>query len=230
MRIKMVSPMTRLDGMSREDFREYYVKQHTQVGGGFPGHIKYVGSPAIQSANGDDPPFDAVAELWWESVDALAAAYTHELWERARADHPNVVSGRIMFVVEEHDILEPPPTGEGVKYIALLTRADKQSREDFRRYWFDEHIPLALQTPNLKGYRACPGLYSANGDGILTDPREVSQFDGVVEMFFDSVEAFNESFADPFWDRLRTDYYANFAMGRVQLLVEEHLVFDKITD
>jgi uncharacterized protein (TIGR02118 family) len=216
--------------MSRADFAKYYVEQHTKVGGGFPGHLKYVGSPALQSANGDDPPFDAVAELWFADVDTLSKAFTGDMWEKARKDHPNVVSGRIMFVTEEHVLMEQPPFGSGaVKYVGLLSRKDNMSREDFRSYWFEKHAPLALQTPGIRGYRACPAICSANGDSLISN-REAPQFDGVVEMWFDSVEAFNESFRDPFWDQLRNDYYQNFAMNRVQLVVEEHLVFDKTSD
>jgi uncharacterized protein (TIGR02118 family) len=228
--IKLYSPMTRLDHMSRADFATYYVERHTKVGGGFPGHLKYVGSPAIQSANGDAPPFDAIAELYFEDLSTLAAAFTHELWDAARRDHPSVVSGRLMFVTEEHTVMAPPAFGSGaVKYVALISRRDVMSRSDFQQYWMEKHIPLALETPGLRGYRACPAVCSANGDSLLLDRPDAPQFDGVVEMWFDSVEAFNESFAQPHWDALRDDYYQHFAMNRVQLVVEEHLVFDHTT-
>lgn len=219
--------MTRLDLMSRDDFRRYYVEEHTKVGGGFEGHVRYVASPALRSANGDDPFCDAVAELWWRDFDALRMAYTGEAWRAARRDHPNVVSGRLMFVADEHELLTPPPPGSGaVKYYAFLNRKDTMSRADFERYWLDSHAPLALQTPGLLGYRASVGRCSANGDGLLLDPPEPSQFDGAVEMWFTSAEAFDESFRDPFWDRLRADFYQSLAMNRMQVLVEEHLVFD----
>lgn len=226
--IKLYSPMTRLDHMSRADFAEYYVEKHTKVGGGFPGHLKYVGSPALQSANADIPPFDAIAELYFEDIASLANAFTHELWDAARRDHPSVVSGRLMFVTEEHVFQLPPAFSSGaVKYVALLSRKDLMSRGDFRSYWFEQHIPLALATPGLRGYRACPALCSANGDSLLLEQPDAPQFDGVVEMWFDSLDAFNQSFADSHWDALRDDYYHHFAMNRVQLVVEEHLVFDK---
>jgi uncharacterized protein (TIGR02118 family) len=227
MMIKLISPMTRLDNMSKAEFDAYYVEQHTKVGGGFPGHVRYVGAPAIQSVHGEAPFCDSVAELWWESFEAMRTAWVSEQWEVARRDHTNVVSGRLMFMAEEHEILKPPTPGSGaIKYYAFLHRHDNQSRADFERYWLDKHVPLALETPNLKGYRASVGFASAMGDGPTLDPPEGPQFDGAVEMWFDGVEAFEESFADPFWDRLREDYYANFAMGRWQVLVREHLVFD----
>lgn len=228
--LKLVSPMTRLDLMTKEDFDKYYVEQHTKVGGGFPGHLKYVGAPAIQSVHGEAPFCDSVAELWWQDLQSMQAAWTSEMWEMARRDHPSVVSGRLMFIAEEHEILTPPVPGTGpIKYYAFLHRKDNQSRADFERYWLDKHVPLALETPGLLGYRASVGVCSAMGDGPVQNPPEGPQFDGCVEMWFESVEAFEESFADPFWNRLREDYYQNFAMGRWQVLVREHLVFD-LTD
>ena len=46
-------------------------------------------------------------------------------------------------------------------------------------------------------------------------------------MYFADIDAYRKSFSDPHWDRLRKDYYSNFAMGRIQLLVHPRLVLDK---
>lgn len=224
--IKMFGAMNRLDRTTREAFIDYYVKEHVKVGGTMAGVLRYVSGVALQDANGGEPAFDAVSEHLWESVDAVRAAYTSELWERARRDHPSVVSGRLMFLAEEHVVMAPPPGYDTVKYLAFLTRKDCQAPGDFRAYWLEKHVPLALETPGLLGYKACPTTFSLNGDSILKETPQPAQFDGVVEMYFASVKTFNESFADPHWDRLRTDYYSNFAMGRIQLLVQPRLVLD----
>ncbi len=78
---------------------------------------------------------------------------------------------------------------------------------------------MALRAPGLLPYRACPAIAGLNDD--------VAPFDGLAEMWFESLDAFRESFDDPFWERLRDDYYANFAMGRLQFVVEDHLVLDE---
>lgn len=226
MTVKMFGAMNRLDRVPRQAFVDYYVNQHVTVGGTMAGVLRYVSGAALQDANGGEPAFDAVSEHWWESVDAVRLAYTSEAWEQARRDHPSVVSGRLMFLAEEHVLKEPSPGYDTVKYLGFLTRKDTQSREEFKRYWLDKHAPLALETPELLGYKACLGTVSVNGDSILREQPDPSQFDGVVEMFFESVEAFRRSFADRHWDRLRTDYYSNFAMGRIQLLVQPRLVLD----
>jgi uncharacterized protein (TIGR02118 family) len=113
--------------------------------------------------------------------------------------------------------------------LGFLNRKDAMSRADFQAYWFDVHVPLALETPGLRRYRASISLGSFNGDSPAHEPLAPAPFDGVVEMWFDGMDEFDASFADPFWDRLRVDYYTNFAMGRMQVLVRENLVFDATT-
>ena len=220
--VKLTGLMNRRDLMTREEFRDHYLNRHLAVSSALPGLVKYVGGPALISANGDDPAFDACSQLYWNSVEEIRAIYEGAAWESSRDDQPNMISGRTMFITEEHTLFdELPAEGEPVKYVAVLTRKDAMPREDFRRYWLEQHAPLAIQTPHLLRYRACPSVAGVNDD--------TPAFDGLAEMWFESVESFQESFHDPFWQQLREDYYANFAMGRIQLVVKEHLVFDNTT-
>jgi uncharacterized protein (TIGR02118 family) len=228
--IKLFGPMTRLDLMPRAEFVDYYVNEHTKVGGNMPRMLKYVGGPALQSANGDDPAFDSVMEGWWPDVDAVRADFGTQEWNHARKDHPAVVSGRFMWLAEEIAIQPVPDGADPVKYCGFINRMDGQSREDFRKYWLETHVPLALKTPGLLGYRANVSVGSANGDSLQKPVLDAAPFDGVVEMWFESVAAFSKSFRDPFWNQLRTDFYNNFAMNRIQVVVKEHLVFDRTGD
>lgn len=225
--IKFFGPMQRLDLLSPEDFRSYYLEQHTRNASGLPGNVKYVSGIALQDANGGQPPFDAVYEGYWDNLDTLRAAFVAPEWDAARSDHPKVVGGRMMLIVEEHDVLAPPPASAGlVKYLAFLSRRDTISREAFREHWLGAQVPLVAELPGLRGYRASLGICSANGDSLLRDVPDSPQFDGVAELWFDDVAAFDAAFRSAAWDRLRTDTYQHLAMGRIQVVVEEHLVFD----
>jgi uncharacterized protein (TIGR02118 family) len=217
--------MTRRDLMPRERFADYYV-EHTKISRRIPGIVKYVASPALRGVNGGDPPFDAVAEIWWSSLDAVRDAYLGVAWNRSRAEHTTFLSGRFMFECEEHEIRKPPTGQDAIKYMAFLNRKDAMGREEFREYWFEKHVPLALQTPYLLGYRASPTTWSANGDSLLKETPDPAPFDGVVEMWFEHVQAFDTAFRDPHWNELRLDYYENFAQGLMQVIVREHVLFD----
>jgi uncharacterized protein (TIGR02118 family) len=140
-----------------------------------------------------------------------------------------------MFLAEEHMIVDRLPADydarpeeyDVVKYVAFLVRKDGMSRDEFIRYWFDRHIPIAVNAPGLLRYRACPTTQSFNGDnGTRPDP-EPAPWDGMVEMWFESLAAFDASFRDPVWDEIRLDRYRNLAMGRTSFLVREHMILDR---
>jgi uncharacterized protein (TIGR02118 family) len=211
--------------MSLPEFREQYV-EHTKITRKMPGIVKYVASTALQGVHGGEPPFDAVAEIWWESMDAIRAAFLGTTWNASRTEHTTFLSGRFMFECEERDIRRPPSDRNMVKYMAFLNRKDAMSVEDFRRYWLDVHVPLALETPHLLGYRASPTMFSANGDSLLKAIPDSAPFDGVAEMWFDDLESFESAFRDKHWEKLRLDYYGNFAQGLMQVLVKENLLLD----
>ena len=218
--IKLTGLMNRRDLMTRGAFADYYVNENAALASRLPGLRKYVGGLALMSASGEDPAFDACSQLYWESIEEIHSIFLGRDWNRTRSDHPNMINGRTMLLSEEIELLDRVPAGTSpVRHIAILTRKDAMRFDEFRSYWLDHHVELALQTPGLLRYRACPAIAGLN------DP--VAPFDGLAEMWFESTEAFGESFADPFWERLRDDYYGNFAMGRLQLLVEDHVFLDE---
>jgi uncharacterized protein (TIGR02118 family) len=84
--IKLVFCLRRRSGLSREEFQRYWRETHAPLvreRGGALGVRRYVQvhtlpegvSAAIAASRGlEDDEYDGVAELWWDSLDALAAA------------------------------------------------------------------------------------------------------------------------------------------------------------
>lgn len=69
-----------------------------------------------------------------------------------------------------------------VKLIALVKRKDGMTLEEFSRYWREHHGPLAISMlPGVKRYVQNHAVRLASGG----DP----QIDGVVELWFDDLEA-----------------------------------------
>ena len=69
-----------------------------------------------------------------------------------------------------------------MKVIILLTRREGDTPEDFRRWWLEEHAPLARQLPGLRK------LVFNLVDGAAT-------YDGVSELWFDSQAACDAAYA-----------------------------------
>ena len=95
-----------------------------------------------------------------------------------------------------------------MKAIILLTRREGDTPEEFRRWWLEEHAPLARQLPGLR--RLVFNL--ADGD---------AGYDGVSELWFDSQEAFDVAYASEIGQQVTADSLAHVG-GRVRLVVEEY--------
>jgi uncharacterized protein (TIGR02118 family) len=95
------------------------------------------------------------------------------------------------------------------KAVILLSRRDDMTREDFRRWWLDEHAPLARQLPAVR--RAIFNV--ADGDEI----------DGISELWFDSEADFTAAYATEIGQRVAADSVAH-VRSRVRMFVDEHIV------
>ena len=100
--------------------------------------------------------------------------------------------------------------------MSLLKRRNDWSREQFHRWWLEEHVPYALELPGVRKYSVCLTI------GSTTHPDDEAPFDGVAELWFDNREAldyaWNQSEAGP---AAVADSYANVS-ERWVLITEEH--------
>jgi uncharacterized protein (TIGR02118 family) len=98
------------------------------------------------------------------------------------------------------------------KAIILLSRREDMTAEAFRRWWLEEHAPLARQLPGLRRLV----FNVVEGDG---------PFDGVSELWFDSREDFDAAYASELGKRVAADSMAH-VRGRERLFVEERPQFE----
>src|SRR5207245_11185335 len=82
--VKLVSLMKRKQGLSREDFANWAVKEHSPLGLKFPGvrgyHISVLGPDQPETE------FDGVFELWFDDMDSLQNALDSPAGHAARDD------------------------------------------------------------------------------------------------------------------------------------------------
>jgi uncharacterized protein (TIGR02118 family) len=99
-----------------------------------------------------------------------------------------------------------------MKAIILLTRREGDTPEDFRRWWLEEHAPLARELPGLRRLV----FNVVEGD---------APYDGVAELWFDSPADFEAAYASEIGRRVAADSIAHVA-DRVRLLVDERSQLD----
>ncbi len=74
-----------------------------------------------------------------------------------------------------------------IKSISFLARKPSLSREDFVRHWLDVHVPMCHAVPGLRGYAVSTVVEHQSRPDVPSLP--MGEFDGVAQVWFDSLEA-----------------------------------------
>ena len=88
------------------------------------------------------------------------------------------------------------------------------TKEAFNNYWLKVHAPLVKKLPGIIRY--VQNRIIQNGD-------PESQVDGYVELWFESLAAFEKAFESPAGQKLRQDD-KNFIGSIHMMFVEEHVI------
>jgi uncharacterized protein (TIGR02118 family) len=96
------------------------------------------------------------------------------------------------------------------KIMILLKRQERLSLEEFKNWWLGRHKELAAQMPKLR--RACFNLVQGDED-IL--------YDGVSELWFDSLADFESTYQSEIGRKVAADSMAHVSK-RDRLIVEEN--------
>ncbi len=100
------------------------------------------------------------------------------------------------------------------KVMILLKRKEELSKDDFKIWWMNEHAKLATQLPGLK--KICFNLVK----------NEDSLYDGVSELWFDSEDAFTESYQSETGKFVIADSMKHVS-SRNGLIVEENMLLEQ---
>jgi uncharacterized protein (TIGR02118 family) len=99
---KAIILLTRAEGSTRDEFREWWLERHAPLARQLPGLRRLV----FNVVETDDAPCDGVSELWFDSKQAFEAAYATEIGQAVAADSLANVSGRVRLVVDERAQVE----------------------------------------------------------------------------------------------------------------------------
>lgn len=80
-----------------------------------------------------------------------------------------------------------------IKFVMCCTRNPKMSREEFQDYWLNSHGPFFMKFAELhkaKKYVQSHTLDTPVNQSLIDSRGMQPEYDGVAEVYFDSVEAF----------------------------------------
>jgi uncharacterized protein (TIGR02118 family) len=200
--VKTITFIKRKPGMSVDDFGEYWRTKHAPIVTKLPGLRRYVQCHTIPSGyrNGE-PAYDGVAEVWFDSTDAMREGARTAEYRAVRADEPNFIDlAKIDFVITEERVQKDAPADPSmVHLVEFVTRKPGMSVETFQRHWSAVHGPLGARIPMVRRYVQCHLRPAAYRDG------RQPPYDGVAEVWFDSTGAMRESATTPEFRAVRAD-------------------------
>ena len=156
--IKSISFLARKPGLSREDFVRHWLDVHVPMCHAVPGLRGYAVSTIVEHQSRPDVPslpmgeFDGVAQVWFDSLEARAAAGASTEGKRWHADGGTIIGGIRMFVTREHVVVPVPANRPRYKTLSVIKRKDGSSAEQFKHDWRDVHAPMARGIPELHGF------------------------------------------------------------------------------
>jgi uncharacterized protein (TIGR02118 family) len=109
--IKLVYCITKKPGLTDDQFFHYWKTVHGPIGARIP-HLRRLVQSHRVIVDGDkyQPDYDGMAELWFDSEEALLAARQSPEWKASREDEANFIdhSNVAYFVSSEHVVLGSP--------------------------------------------------------------------------------------------------------------------------
>lgn len=98
---KIVVLLHKRPEMSRVEFRRYWRDVHAPLAAAIPGTRRYVRSLPIA----EPAPFDGMAEMWFDSPEAIQAAFASPEGAATAADGPNFLDRQEVVLVEEVQVV-----------------------------------------------------------------------------------------------------------------------------
>lgn len=108
--VKLIYCISKKPGMSVEEFQRYWRDIHGPIAAKIPGLRRYVQSHVVPTLyeRGQQPAYDGAAELWFDDLDALAAAMRSPEVAAALADEKNFIDHTRVasFITNEKPVVE----------------------------------------------------------------------------------------------------------------------------
>jgi uncharacterized protein (TIGR02118 family) len=220
--IKAVIGFKRKPGMAVEAFQAHWSTTHAGLVAQLPGLRRYVQNHTLMAAYAKgEPAFDAVAESWFDSTQAMKALVGTPHYDAVLADERNFIDGATMrsIITDEVVVKEQPAAAGAVKSVTLVTHRAGMPIEAFFRYWRDVHGPLCAGVAAMRRYVQSHTRASIYGSGRTPD------YDGAAMSWFDSMEVLREAARSADFARLRADAATFIDGGRSpSVLASEHVI------
>jgi len=153
--LKIATLMKRRDGLSVDAFQDHLRTKYGPLAAKGPKLRRYVQSCAlVQGYAKGELLFDAIGEMWFDSMDAYENYLRSPQFAAAQGDESAFLdrSRTVVMPVDVHVIKDGAVPENAVKNVEFVNRRPGMGLETFRAYWRNVHGPLAATIPVLHRY------------------------------------------------------------------------------
>jgi uncharacterized protein (TIGR02118 family) len=190
--------------LTMKDFFKYWRTEHVEAIKRLPGVRRYVQTHPITELN---RPFgyDALTQLWVDDISVFKEFGSSGRFDAVIEDENKFVDRESidLHLTDEHVVLDGDPSAAAVKQVVLLKRKPGLSPEEFQNHWLHTHAPLVGRPDGVIRYTQSHVRLGGYKNG------KEPTFDGIGEMWFESLDAMRASRSAPGQDAVRNDS-ANF--------------------
>ncbi len=102
--VKLVGLIRKRAGLSTAEFRKHWLDVHAPLARQFPGLRRYTVN-FIDRETEPGAAYDGFSELWFDSQEALEAAFASPIGTAIAADIPKFMDELVRVTVDEHTIV-----------------------------------------------------------------------------------------------------------------------------
>lgn len=220
--VKIAILMKRGAGLSVDDFQKHLRTRYAPLVVRGPGLRGYVQSCALpQGYAKADLLFDAIGEMWFDSLDDYHRCLRSAEFAAARAEEDAFLdrSRTVTMPVDVHVIKDGAVPTNAVKNIEFVNRRAGMALEPFRSYWRDVHGPLATKIPSIRRYEQNHLALSEYQHGASPP------YDGLAITWFDSTAEMRSGAATAEYAATRADEAHFLPDGHLPIIItREHVV------
>lgn len=220
--LKVAILMKRRADLSVQDFQNHLQTRYGPLAAKGPGLRRYLQSCALaQGYAKGELLFDAISEMWFDSMDAYNHCIRSSEFAAAREDESTFLdrSRTVVMPVDVYVIKDGTVPDDAVKNIEFVNRRPGMALEPFRSYWHNVHGPLAAKIPVIRRYEQ---NHLALSEYQKSHP---PPYDGLAITWFASTADMRKGATTPEYAATRADESHFLPDGHLPIIItREHVV------
>lgn len=233
MSVKRFTCLTAKAGQTEQSFSQYWKSVHGPLVSSLPGFWRYT-ETYIQNHPIPHPlpnikaeMFGGIAETTQKEREDYSVGFFQEpeYADLVRPDEMEFLDLKksFSFLANEYPLIR---SNQGaVKYISFLSRHPDITHEEFCHHWIHVHAPLVL---SVSAFSSRVRRYTQNhcipGSTRTMSGESAPDYDGVVELWFDSIEDILAAYSAPeYLAAIRSDEYNFITLPVMRYVIREEI-------